>query len=178
MPHAPDAHRPTAALARAAVAARVDSLSWRMSIAPPAVTFRVRGKVSGRAHCPSTRDACGRVDFNLDLLLANYETFLATTVPHEVAHIVVWTRYGRAARPHGREWKETMRALGAEPNRTHSYDTTEVAVRAGRSVACECSKCGESIALGVVRARRIARSESAYTHRACGGRIVLAGGAA
>jgi predicted SprT family Zn-dependent metalloprotease len=39
-------------------------------------------------------------------------------VSHEAAHVVVWDRLGRAARPHGPEWAELMRAVGFEPRAT------------------------------------------------------------
>jgi predicted SprT family Zn-dependent metalloprotease len=31
---------------------------------------------------------------------------------HEAAHLVVWARYGRAARPHGHEWGELVEKAG------------------------------------------------------------------
>ena len=34
---------------------------------------------------------------------------------HEAAHLVVFQRYGRTARPHGAEWKELMRSVGLTP---------------------------------------------------------------
>jgi predicted SprT family Zn-dependent metalloprotease len=39
-------------------------------------------------------------------------------VCHEAAHSVVWERYGRAARPHGTEWRALVRAAGFEPKAT------------------------------------------------------------
>lgn len=40
---------------------------------------------------------------------------LREIVCHEAAHVVVWDRHGRKARPHGPEWKQLMRAAGFEP---------------------------------------------------------------
>ena len=37
---------------------------------------------------------------------------------HEAAHVVVWNRFGRTSRPHGREWAALMRAAGVEPRAT------------------------------------------------------------
>jgi predicted SprT family Zn-dependent metalloprotease len=39
-------------------------------------------------------------------------------VCHEAAHLVVWDRHGRSARPHGLEWSALMRAAGFEPRAT------------------------------------------------------------
>lgn len=40
---------------------------------------------------------------------------LREIVWHEVAHVVVWDRYGNTVKPHGSEWMELMRAAGIEP---------------------------------------------------------------
>lgn len=37
---------------------------------------------------------------------------------HEAAHVVVWERHGRSARPHGPEWAALMKAAGFEPKAT------------------------------------------------------------
>jgi predicted SprT family Zn-dependent metalloprotease len=39
-------------------------------------------------------------------------------VSHEAAHVVVWERSSRAARPHGPEWAALMRAAGFEARAT------------------------------------------------------------
>jgi predicted SprT family Zn-dependent metalloprotease len=39
-------------------------------------------------------------------------------ITHEAAHVVVWNRSGRGARPHGQEWSALMRAAGFEPRAT------------------------------------------------------------
>lgn len=43
---------------------------------------------------------------------------LREIVCHEAAHSVVWERHGRAARPHGIEWRALVRAAGFEPRAT------------------------------------------------------------
>lgn len=43
---------------------------------------------------------------------------LGEVLVHELAHLVVFRRHGRAARPHGREWRELM-VLAGYPPRTH-----------------------------------------------------------
>lgn len=39
---------------------------------------------------------------------------------HELAHLVVFERFGRRVRPHGAEWKAFMRAAGYKPRATVS----------------------------------------------------------
>ncbi len=37
---------------------------------------------------------------------------------HEAAHFVVWDRHGRAAKPHGSEWRALVQKAGFEPKAT------------------------------------------------------------
>ena len=53
------------------------------------------------------------------------KTFIDEVVTHEVAHYIVHEVYGRNVQPHGFEWKETMRMLGAQPKRCHSFKTVK-----------------------------------------------------
>jgi predicted SprT family Zn-dependent metalloprotease len=46
------------------------------------------------------------------------ERTLKEIITHEAAHVMVWHRCGRAARPHGAEWAAQMRAAGFEPRAT------------------------------------------------------------
>ena len=43
---------------------------------------------------------------------------LREIISHEAAHVVVWERSGRGARPHGPEWAALMRAAGFEARAT------------------------------------------------------------
>jgi len=43
---------------------------------------------------------------------------LREIISHEAAHVVVWDRSGRAARPHGPEWSALMQAAGIRPRAT------------------------------------------------------------
>lgn len=49
------------------------------------------------------------------------ERFIESTVVHEYAHILTYLNFPQA-KPHGREFKFFMALMGANPNRTHSYD--------------------------------------------------------
>ena len=52
----------------------------------------------------------------LNPILFNANTQLLDEVLcHELAHIVVYIRFGRKARPHGAEWAELMRQAGYKP---------------------------------------------------------------
>lgn len=90
------------------------------------------------------------VAFNLDYLEAEPELFLASTVPHEVAHVVAahlariapaWVRRNFGGyTPHGKLWKHLMRVwFGATPKRTHSYDTTVTRIKRQRTYPYRCA---------------------------------------
>jgi SprT protein len=74
------------------------------------------------------------IRLNLILCFENEAHFIATTVPHEVAHLVARRVYhnaiaatGKKMRPHGKEWKEVMELFKLQPKVTHSYDVTSIA---------------------------------------------------
>jgi SprT protein len=82
------------------------------------------------------------VRFNLILLVENEQHYLESTVPHEVAHMIVNALFaagkfklgeGKKRRmPHGAQWKEVMGVLGVVPNVTHSYDCSSIEKSAKR----------------------------------------------
>lgn len=92
---------------------------------------------------------------------------------HEAAHSVVWELYGRAARPHGTEWRALVRAAGFEPKATlvrcgeRRQQATETAAFRHVCPVCQFSKrakrrmsrwrCPECRAVGVEGALRIER---------------------
>lgn len=129
-------------------------------------TYRLRG------HCAG--EACGRshvANYNLELLERYGEDFVDRIVPHEVAHLVVARVYGRV-KPHGPEWRDTMRFFGAEPSVTHDYETKPA--RRTRRVPYRCA-CPEHHLLTVRAHRRIVRGWVEYTCRVCRERLVHTG---
>lgn len=82
----------------------------------PQLDFTLKGGVAGQAF---RRNA---LRFNLYHLRYHTEEMINQTVPHEVAHLIVYANFPQA-KPHGREWKEIMRLLGALPERCHSYSS-------------------------------------------------------
>lgn len=88
----------------------------------PEVRYNIRNTNSGGAWFNRNL-----IRLNLTFLVENEEKFLATTVPHEVAHLVARYVYtskpmnGKSVRPHGKEWKEVMGVLGVEPKTKHTY---------------------------------------------------------
>ncbi|BCO32458.1 protein SprT [Thiohalobacter sp. COW1] len=127
----------------------------------PAIDFDLRGRAAGQFRVRGGR-ACIRYNpwvFALDLA-----GHLRETVPHEVAHYLVWERFGRTA-PHGREWRALMRAFGVTPRATGDYALDGVPVRRQRRHAYRCG-CRRH-ALSTTRHNR-ARAGVQYRCRRCG----------
>ncbi len=92
---------------------------------------------------------------------------------HEAAHSVVWERHGRAAQPHGTEWRALVRAAGFEPKATlvrcgeRRQQATDTAAFRHICPICQFSKrakrrmsrwrCPECRAVGLEGALRIER---------------------
>lgn len=130
---------------------------------PPEIRFDLRGQSAGQARCDA--GARGVVRFNPWLLLRHGEEFIDQTVPHEVAHWLTFTRFGRRARPHGPEWRELMVLFGAEPRRCHDYSLEDVPHRRVSSHSYHCT-CQEH-RLSAVRHNRVRKGQT-YLCRRCG----------
>lgn len=89
----------------------------------PSVHFDVSGTKGGFAKYQDWS-----IHFNLDLAKNNMEQYLNQTVPHEVAHLVDFKKYGGWG--HKRTWKAIMiHVFGLKPDRCHSMDVSEVKTR-------------------------------------------------
>lgn len=130
----------------------------------PAIDFNLRGRAAGQFRVQGGR-VCIRYNpwvFALDLA-----GHLRETVPHEVAHYLVWRHFGRTA-PHGREWRALMRAFGAAPRATGDYALDGVPVRRQRRHAYRCG-CRRH-ELSTTRHNRV-QAGTVYHCRSCGQRL-------
>lgn len=151
-------------LARAA-----DELAARGLDPLPRPTLRLysRRLDAGRAIPPTARGQAGTIELNQVYLRQEPEAMLADTLPHELAHLLVWHLYPhRPVAPHGRAWREVMQDwFGVEPRRTHEFATDQVTARRQRRWSYRCG-CTEH-ALTTTRHRRIQRG-ARYCCRQCG----------
>ncbi len=131
--------------------------------AVPRVAFDLRGRAAGQFRVAAGKEPCIR--YNPVLLVRHPSEFLAQTVPHEVAHYLAYLSFGRGIRPHGQEWRQIMRGLGADPRRCHDFDVTGLTTRRLRRYIYHC-RCGDH-ALSSIRHHRILRGAS-YVCRNCG----------
>lgn len=123
----------------------------------PVVNFTQRGRIAGSARLQGWE-----IRFNPVLLQENPQAFLDEVVPHEVAHLVVFKRFGRV-RPHGREWQVVMQEIFSVPPRTtHRMDVSSVQ---GTTYPYRC-QC-QAHQLTVRRHNKVQRGETQYRCRRC-----------
>lgn len=115
--------------------------AYRIDLPHAELDFSLRGRCAGQARVAANGQTSIRL--NRSLLQDNLDDFLAQTIPHEVAHLVVnWQarRHRQRPRPHGVEWQSVMRdCFGLSPERCHSYRTTAARVVPRNYLyRCEC----------------------------------------
>ena len=126
----------------------------------PEVAFDLRGQDAGQANYPKNK-----IRFNRDLLEKYTDDFISQTVPHEFAHLVAYTKFGRRIKPHGAEWKSVMVALGVKPVRTHSFEV--VPARQLKRFPYKCDCAGSPHELSTIRHNRAQRGRL-YICKKCG----------
>ncbi len=62
-----------------------------------------------------------RVELNPHLLARHPDQFLPTLI-HEMAHVLVYHRYGKGPKAHGVEWQRLMRQAGQNPEARHGMN--------------------------------------------------------
>ncbi|MGD8266124.1 MAG: SprT-like domain-containing protein [Chromatiales bacterium] len=117
------------------------------NLSQPDIRFDLRGRAAGQ-FC--LRQECLQLRFNSALFARYFEENLAQTVPHEVAHYLVYALYMRAGRkrvkPHGPEWQSMMRLLDAAPVTRHNFSLDGLPVRREQRFAWRCDCRSHSIA--------------------------------
>lgn len=123
------------------------------------VDFNLRGTTAGKAW------GGRKIQYQPVLLEENGDKFLNRTVPHEVAHIVVYHLYPQARmrmsngrrmiKPHGKEWKRVMAIFGIDSSRCHSYDVSNVSTQKTKLARAFKYKCNCKVwDFTVIRHRR------------------------
>lgn len=122
----------------------------------PTVSYAVRGLKAGVAYLQRNE-----VRFNPILLQENGQDFVNQVVPHELAHILVYQRFGQVA-PHGREWKMVMETvLGVPAEIYHCFNTQNAAQQF--EYRCDC----QIHHLSVRRHNAIVRGQKSYFCKRC-----------
>ena len=92
------------------------------------ITMSLSGTSAG---CASTKNGIYSLRFNPNAYYADQNHFMNNTIPHEVAHLIVYEliRQGRSRdRGHGRDFKRVCRALGGSGERCHTLSLTPARV--------------------------------------------------
>jgi len=142
---------------------------YSASFAPIPILFDLRGTSSGMYQRTGKQR---KIRFNPWLFAKYFQQCIEQTVPHEVAHYIadsVWAK--KRIRPHGREWKSVMLALGAQPKVTASYDLTGVPVKKYQRFAYSCGCKIHQLTL--IRHRRLEAGKTDYRCRSCQGQLKL-----
>jgi len=136
----------------------------RARLPDPVIRFDLCGQAAGQVQWH--KGARPLLRYNLDIAQHHQSDFLASTVAHEVSHLITVACHGRV-QAHGSEWRAVMRHLGiADPQRCHQYAVDETAVRRQRRWAYECNCRGHE--LSTTRHKRIQTGSSRYHCRQCG----------
>lgn len=114
---------------------------YALKLPEASVSFNLRGHSAGQAIVKS--DGQTHLRLNQTLLAENFHEFIKQTIPHEVAHLVVyWQALGNwpKPKPHGPEWQAVMRdCFSLTPARCHNFRTRPARVVARNFVyTCNC----------------------------------------
>lgn len=159
---------------------------YNVDLKMPSISYDLRGTTAGTANWRTWH-----IRLNAVLLQENFDDMLNDTVPHELCHLAtdliypeahqrgmsVVTASGRRRRakrsPHGSQWQSIMRAIGVDPTRCHSYDTTNARVKTRTRYDYKCSTCDHVMSVGPKHHAKMQRGAYMY-HKSCkGSRLIL-----
>lgn len=127
------------------------------------VVFDLSGKCAGMYQ---RKNQQRRIRFNPWLFAKYYQHSLEQTVPHEVAHYITDCLWGAGSvKPHGKEWKSVMTALGGEPKATGDYSLEGIPVKQYQRFPYHCG-C-KTHYLTAIRHGRILSGKASYHCRLC-----------
>ena len=117
------------------------------SLSLPLIVFDLRGRAAGQFRI---REGAPQLRFNTAIFARYFDDNLEQTVPHEVAHYLVYELFmkkapGRRIMPHGREWKAMMQLLGVPATTRHGFDLSDIPVRREQRLAWSCGCSTHSI---------------------------------
>jgi SprT protein len=137
---------------------------------PIPVSFDLCGRAAGMYRVSRRKPL---IRYNPYIFSRYFEHGLQVTVPHEVAHYITDRLFGLSnVRPHGKEWRSVMRALGAEPRASARLDLTDIPLRRQRRFAYRCDCAVHQ--LSSCRHNRIINKKARYHCRRCGEELVVA----
>ncbi len=127
------------------------------------VLFDLRGQAAGMYRIIGKSKS---IRYNPWIFSKYFAENLSNTVPHEVAHYIIYEIYARKqVRPHGSEWKDLMQAFGANPARTFDHDLSGIPMVKHKTYPYRCQCRAHS--LTARRHNQIVRGKKTYFCRQC-----------
>lgn len=121
----------------------------------PKVSYKPKGSVAGCAFL--TR---WEIQLNSIMLNENGEKFINEVVPHELAHLITFQKFGKV-KPHGQEWQYIMSEIMKKiPKVTHNFNIK----RNEYVYICNC----QEHYLSPIRHNKIRKNKTSYQCRKCG----------
>ncbi|MDG6895636.1 SprT family zinc-dependent metalloprotease [Volucribacter amazonae] len=131
----------------------------------PQIEYKLRGLKAGVAYLQQNK-----INLNRTLLLENQQAFIHQTVPHEIAHLIVYQQFG-LVKPHGAQWQFVMQEIFHCPATTcHQFDVSNVQ---GKTFLYQCA-C-QQYPLSLRRHNNIQRNGAVYYCRKCKGALDFVG---
>ena len=132
------------------------------------VRFDLSGTTAGMFRLHGRR---GEIRYNPWIFAKYFEENLRDTVPHEVAHYIIYAVFGdHGVKPHGPEWRDLMTVFGADPEVTFNMDLEGIPQRRQRTHPYHCGcRLHE---LSSTRHNRVQRRRGQYQCRVCNGTLV------
>jgi SprT protein len=124
----------------------------------PSVIINQRGKIAGSAYLHKNV-----IKLNKTLFKQNFDDFLHQVIPHEMAHIICYQKFGKV-KPHGIEWQSIMRSIfNLDAHVTHKFDVADVGMQ---DFAYRCD-CDSLIMLSIIRHNKVTRGKQRYRCQKC-----------
>ncbi len=140
---------------------------YQRSFEPIVVDFYLKGRVSGMYRRKMDQRV---IRYNSYIFAKYFEDSLKTTIPHEVAHYITDMMFNKCC-PHGNEWREVMRAFGADASRTCDYNLEGIPVRAHQRHEYHCLCMTHEISSR--RHNKIQNNKARYYCKQCKGILVV-----
>lgn len=126
-----------------------------MQFTEPKIIYKPKGSVAGSAFLMRWE-----IQLNPTMLADNEQVFIEEVVPHELAHLIVFKKFGNV-KPHGKEWQYVMsNILGKMPKTTHNFNVK----RDFYLYYCEC----QEHQLTKIRHNKVQHNNINYLCRKCG----------
>jgi len=132
---------------------------FNISFDEPQIIYRQKGSIAGSAFLDRWH-----IQLNLAMLLENKDKFIQEVIPHELAHLIVYKKFGRV-KPHGKEWQAVMETVfGCSAKRTHTFSIPDNTIQNRHRYVCQC----QEHRLTNIRHKKIQQQQTQYYCKSCG----------